>query len=139
LARFVQIVKTEPALLAGLVQAVIGLAVGLGLNLTADQTGALLALTTAVLGFVAAIATRPIRVGAVTALVTAIVTLLISFGAHVDPGIVATVNAAIVAIAPLIVRLHVTPVATLNAQRRPAPVPAPPAPAPVPPPPPAAA
>ena len=42
----------EPALIMGLVQAAIALAVGLGLNLTADQTALILAFTAALLSVV---------------------------------------------------------------------------------------
>jgi hypothetical protein len=135
MSRFIQIIKTEPALITGAVQVVLALLSATVVSLTAEQTGAILAVTTAVLALIAAIATRPFQVQALTGFVTAAVTLLITFGVpHVDPGIVATVNAAIVAIAPLIVRFHVTPVATLNAaKRKPVPAPASPATAPVPP------
>jgi hypothetical protein len=134
-SRFIQIVKTEPALLTGAVQVALALLSATVVSLTAGQTGAILAVTTAVLALNAAIATRPFQVQALAGFATAAVTLLITFGVpHVDPGIVATANAAIVAIAPLIVRSHVTPVATLKAeaawqQPKPAPAPAPPPPA----------
>jgi 4-hydroxybenzoate polyprenyltransferase len=42
----------EPALILAAVQAVVALAVAFGLDLTAEQTGALLAVTAAVLGVV---------------------------------------------------------------------------------------
>ena len=58
-------------------------------------------------------------VAALTGLVAAVVTLLIAFGVpHVQPGVVATLNAAIIAVFALIVRIHVTPLATLHAQAR---------------------
>lgn len=111
---WINLIKTEPALFSGLAQAVIALAIGLGVHLTSAQEGSLLAVTTAVIGLVAAIATRPFQVSALTALTGALVTLLVAYGVHgVQPSIVATLNAAIVAIAALIVRLHVTPVASL--------------------------
>jgi hypothetical protein len=113
------LVKTEPALITGVVQAVLALLAGTVLALTAAETGAVLAVTTALLALVAAIATRPFQVAALTGLVTAVVTLLIAFGVpHVSPGIVATLNAAIVAVFALILRLHVTPLATLHAQAK---------------------
>lgn len=122
--RFIVIVKTEPALIVGVVQAVLALLAGTVLTLTAGQTGAVLSVTTAALALVAAIATRPFQVAALTGLVTAVVTLLITFGVpHVQAGTVATLNAAIVAVFALVLRLHVTPLATLHAQAKARPVP----------------
>lgn len=139
MSKFITVVKTEPALVTGVIQTVIALLAGTVVALSASQEAAILAVTTAILGLIAAAATRPFQVSALTALTGTIVTLLVGFGVpHVDPSIVATVNAAITAVASLIVRLHVTPVVLLP---RPAPAPVtPPAPAPAPsptPPPPA--
>jgi hypothetical protein len=123
-------IKTEPALITGAIQAVLALVVGTGVNLSAGQTGALLAVTTAVLALVTAASARPFQVGALTGLVSAVVTLLIAFGVHgVQPGIVSSLNAAIVAVMALVLRGHVTPVATLRAQAQAKPAPAPVTPA----------
>lgn len=45
-------IRREPALVTGFTAAVIALAVAFGLDLTGEQTGAIMALVTAVLGFV---------------------------------------------------------------------------------------
>jgi hypothetical protein len=112
--QFLNLIKTEPALVTGVVQAVLALLAGTVVTLTATQAGAILAVTTAILALVAAIATRPFQVAALTGLTTSLVTLLIAFGVpHVDAGTVSTLNAAITAVAALIVRLHVTPVVSL--------------------------
>lgn len=114
------LIRTEPALVTGVVQAVLALLSGTVLTLTAGQTGAILAVTTAVLALIAGAMARPFQVSALTGLVGSVVTLLVSFGVHgVQPGIVSTLNAAIVAIAALVVRLHVTPVATLRKPQAP--------------------
>lgn len=112
------IVKTEPALVTGAIQAVLALLIATGANLTAAQSGAILAVTTVALAVIAALtAARPAQVPALTGLVTTVVTLLAAFGVnHVQPGVVGTINAAIVAIMALVLRQHVTPVATLKAQ-----------------------
>ena len=110
-----RIIKTEPALLTGLLQTVLSLIVGLGAHLTAGQTGALLAATTAVLALVAAASTRPFHVAALTGALGAVITLLVAFGVrHVSVADIATVNAVVVALAALLLRLHVTPVASLK-------------------------
>lgn len=45
-------IRREPALVTGAVSALIALGVAFGLNLTGEQTGAIMAVTTAVLAFV---------------------------------------------------------------------------------------
>lgn len=107
-----RIIKTEPALAAGVVQAVISLAVGLGLHLTAGQTGALEAATSAVLAAVVAFSARPVQVSAFTGALAAVGTVLVAFGVpHVTGGSVSSLNAVLVAVLALVLRGHVTPVA----------------------------
>lgn len=120
LSRLVNLAKTEPVLVVSAVEAVLALLGGTVLALTASETGAVLAVTTAALALVAALATTPFQVSALTGFVAAVVTLLMAFGVpHIDPGIVSTLNAAIVAVFAIVVRLHVSPVASL-AKRAPA-------------------
>jgi hypothetical protein len=45
-------IRNEPALIAGLVQAVLGLLLAFGLKLSIEQVGAIMAVTAAVLAFV---------------------------------------------------------------------------------------
>lgn len=45
-------IRREPALVTGFVAAVIALAVAFGLDLSGEQTGAIMAVTTAVLAFI---------------------------------------------------------------------------------------
>lgn len=45
-------IRTEPALVAGLVQAVLALLIAFGLDLTADQVATILAVTAAILALV---------------------------------------------------------------------------------------
>lgn len=111
------IVKTEPALITGAVQAILALLITTGASLTAAESGAILAVTTAALGAVAAATARPVQVPALTGLISAVVTLLAAFGvSHIQPGTVGTINGAVVAIMALVERQHVTPVATLKAK-----------------------
>jgi hypothetical protein len=107
------LVKTEPALVMAVVQAALSLIAGTGLSLTAGQSGAILGATTALLALITAIATRPFRVAALTGFLTAAFTLALAFGVHgIQPGLVAAVNGAVVAIAALVVRGHVSPAAS---------------------------
>lgn len=103
-------IKTEPVLITSVVQAIVALISATVVHLSAAESGAILAVTTAVLALISAIATRPFHVSALTGLISAIVTLMVAFGVHgVQPGVVSTINAAVVGVAALIVRLHVTP------------------------------
>ena len=112
MARFVNLLRTEPVLMAGALQAILSLLISLGLNLTAGQAGAIEAATTAVLGVVVAWNVRPLQVPALTSAVGAIVTLLVAFGVPgVQAGSVSAFNAALVAVLMLF-RGHVTPLAS---------------------------
>lgn len=61
------IVKQEPAFVMGVVQAVLGLAVAFGLGLSAEQVGALLAATAAVLSLVTRRMVSPVAATPATA------------------------------------------------------------------------
>lgn len=54
-------IKAEPAMVAGLVQAVLALAIAFGLPLSDVQVGAILAATAAVLAFVVRSRVTPVR------------------------------------------------------------------------------
>ena len=133
LDKILNIIKTEPAMITAIVQAILGVVVSFGFSLTAAETGSIMAVTTALLALVTALSARPVAVSAFTGLVSAIVTLLVAFGVHgIQPDMVASVNTAIVAISALVLRGHITPVATLRAAAGEKVPPAPPAPATVP-------
>ena len=97
LDKIFNVIKTEPAMVTAVVQAILGVIVSFGFSLTADETGAIMAVTTALLGLVTAVSARPFAVSALTGLVSAVVTLLVAFGVHgIQPNTVVSVNAAIV-------------------------------------------
>jgi hypothetical protein len=104
------IVKNEPVLVTSAIQAIVALVSGTAVHLSAAQSGGILAITTAVLTLIAAARTRPFHVTALTGFMSAVVTLLVAFGIHdVQPGVVSTLNAALVGVTAIIVRLHVSP------------------------------
>lgn len=112
---FTRLVKTEPVLFTSAIQAVLALLSGTVIHLSAGQSGAILAVTTAILSLIAAASTKPFHVSTLTGFVSAVVTLLVAFGVHgVQPGIVSSLNAALVGIVAIIVRLHVSPKATIT-------------------------
>jgi hypothetical protein len=115
LKNLLTIIKTQPAYFTGVIQAVIALIIGTGVTLTAAQEGAILAVTSAVLALITAASIRPFEVSTLTGFVAAMVTLLVAFGVpHVQPGIVATVNAAITAIFALVLHAHLQQTAALR-------------------------
>ena len=108
-----------PAMITAAVQAILGVIMAFGVHLTADETGAILAVTTALLALITAFSARPFAVSALTGFVSAVVTLLLAFGVHgIQPNLVASVNATIVAVSALVLRGHITPVTTLKAQAK---------------------
>lgn len=110
----VNLIKTEPALISAAFQAALSAIVATGVPLTADQSGALLAAAGAALAVATAVYTRPFQVSALTGFLTAVFTVALAFGVKgIDPGLVAAVNGAVVSIAALVLRGHVTPVASL--------------------------
>ena len=127
MSKFLNTLRTEPVVIAGFVQSLLALLVGLGLSLTAGQTGALEAGTTAVLALVAAVAVRPFPVAALTGALSAVATVLVAFGVHhVSSAEISSLNAVIVSVLSLVLRGHVTPTVPLVPRPAPVPTPAPP-------------
>lgn len=112
--KIINLLKTEPALVAGLVQALLSLLIGAGIHLTVVQSGSILAVVSAASGLIVAIAVREVAAATLTGLLSAVGTLLLTFGVHhVTAGLITEVNALIVAAFALIVRMHLTPKAHL--------------------------
>jgi uncharacterized membrane protein len=70
----------EPALMAGLIKAVVALLVAFGLNWTAGQVGLVNAVVAALLGVYVAWATKNTLASAILALTDAVISLVIGFG-----------------------------------------------------------
>jgi hypothetical protein len=110
--RFTDVLKTEPTMVTSVAQAALAIAVTLGLSLTATQTGALEAAAAGVAAIIVAASTRPVPVPILAGALTAIFTCLVAFGVKgVTPAVVSSVNAAIVAVLAIVLRVHQTPVA----------------------------
>jgi hypothetical protein len=119
--RFTDVLKTEPTMVTSVCQGALAIAVTLGLSLTAGQTGALEAAAAGVAAIIVAASTRPVPVPILAGALTAIFTCLVAFGVHgVTPAVVSSVNAAIVAILAIVLRVHQTPVAVAAAPAVPA-------------------
>jgi hypothetical protein len=113
-AKILNLIRNEPALLTSTAQAVLGIIVAFGIGLTADQTGAILAVWAAALAAVTAAYARPVGVSAFTGLVTAAAVLIASFGFHVSADVVGSVNFLITAVCALLARGQLTTLVTLR-------------------------
>ena len=90
--------------------AVLGLILSLGVtSLTAEQSGAIVAVVSAVLGGIAAAMTRPVAPQAFTAIVAAGATAVAAFGYNVSQGTVGAINTLVLAALTLLTRGQVSP------------------------------
>jgi lipopolysaccharide export LptBFGC system permease protein LptF len=104
----------EPALIIGVVSAALSLVVTLGVGLSTDQAGAIVAVISGVFAAVAAVLTRPIAPAAFTGLVTVAAALLSAYHFNVAPGTVAAINTTVLAILTLLTRGQVSPAPALT-------------------------
>lgn len=100
----------EPVVVLNTLAAALGLIVSLGVtSLTAEQAGAIVGGTTALLGAVAAAVTRPIAPQAFTTLVAAGGVLVAAFGYEVSQGTLGAINTLVLAALTLLTRVQVSP------------------------------
>ena len=99
----------EPALVAGLVKAVIALAVAFGLGWTNEQVGLVNAVVAALLGVYVAWATKDTLASAVLALADAVLSLLIGFGLNLNTSQTAAVIAVVTVVISMFNRTQTTP------------------------------
>lgn len=100
----------EPVVVLNTLSAVLGLVVTLGVTgLTDVQAGAIVGGTTAVLGAVAAVKTRPIAPQMFTAVVTSGAVLVGTFGYDVSQATTGAINGVVLAALTLLTRGQVTP------------------------------
>ncbi|WP_030168884.1 hypothetical protein [Streptomyces sp. NRRL S-813] len=100
----------EPVVVLNTLSAILGLVVSLGItSLTAEQSGAVVACVSAILGAIAAAMTRPIAPQAFTAVVAAGAVLVAAFGYDVSQETVGAINTVILAGLTLLTRGQVTP------------------------------
>lgn len=104
-----KVLGREPALILGVLSAALSLVVTLGLGLTTDQAGALVAVVGGVFAAITAVATRPIAPAAFTGLVVVAAALLSSFHFNVAPATVGAINTVVVAVLVLLTRGQVSP------------------------------
>jgi hypothetical protein len=116
--RLTHVTASEPAAIAGVLQALISLVISWGLHLTPAQAGGIEAGASAVLALLVTASVRPFPVAALTGAMTTIGTLLMAFGVpHVTAGEVSAVNAVLASVLALVLRGHVTPVPARPARK----------------------
>lgn len=109
-------IKEQPTIVIQTVQVLLGLAVAFNIvSMTDNQTAAVLAVTTAVLGFILALATRQFAWPVVTGVVQAAVVLLLEFGINLTDQQVGAIFAATAALGAFFVQRSVTPETKLPA------------------------
>lgn len=107
-----KILGREPALIIGVVSAALSLVVTLGVGLTTDQAGAIVAVISGVFAAVTAVLTRPVAPAAFTGLVTVTAALLSAFHFGVAPETVGAINTVVLAVLVLLTRGQVSPATT---------------------------
>lgn len=99
----------EPALILGVASAVLSLLVTLGVGLTTDQAGAVVAVISGAFAAVTAAVTRPVAPSVFTGFVTVLAACLGAFHYDVAPETVGAVNTVLVAVLTLLTRGQVSP------------------------------
>jgi hypothetical protein len=108
----VNVIRREPTLVLSVLSGVLAILVSFGFpGLSAEQAGLLIAVVSAVIGVINAVAVRPISPAAFTGLVAAAAALLTSYGLNFSQEQVGSVQVAVVAVLALITRVSVTPLA----------------------------
>jgi len=112
MTKLVAWVKTELPMITGLVQAALALGVSIG-GLNTTQAGWIEGAAAALLAAIVAIGTRPLQIAAITGAIQAIGVVLVAYRVpHVTTGEISAVNAFVAATLALMVRSHVSPVAS---------------------------
>lgn len=104
----------EPAFWTMFAQALIVLLVAFGLNLTQNQTGAIIAVVNGVIGVILAFSTRPINVGVFVTLFQVLFTLIATFKLDITTEQIGSATAFLGMILFLLVRQQVVPLKTLQ-------------------------
>lgn len=100
----------EPVVILNALSAALGLVVSLGVtSLSAEQSAAIVALVSAILGGIAAAMTRPIAPQAFTAIVAAGAVLVAAFGYDVSQATIGAINTVVLAGLTLLTRQQVAP------------------------------
>ncbi len=101
--------KLDPVVWLYALNSVVALVVSFGLPLSADQTGAITAIATAVLGLIAAFQVRPVDVPAIKALLSGALIAGGAFGLHLGANQIGELTVVVGIVVSLLLRQAVTP------------------------------
>lgn len=105
------LIRREPTLILSAVSGLLAIVVSFGFDaLSAEQAGLIVAVLSAVIGLVNAVAVRPVPPAAFTGFIAAGAALLTSYGLNFTQEQVGSVQVAVVALLALVTRMSVTPV-----------------------------
>ena len=108
----------EPALLIGFASALLSVLAALGFQgLGSGRVALIVAGLNALLGAAQAVYTRPIAPAAFTTLVAAVAALAAGYGYHTSPELIGAINALVVAVLSLMTRQQVSPTLKVKAQQ----------------------
>lgn len=104
----------DPALLTGMLGALVSVVVALGVPLSTSQVGYINAAIAAVVALIIAVQVHPFPVPVLTGFLGALFDVALAFGWNGDPAVLGAINAAIVAIFAMFTRTQVVPKARLR-------------------------
>lgn len=116
--KFLHAIKTEPSVIMYAVNAGLTALVAFGLHATPTETGAVTTIAAAVITIVTAASTRPVSVPLITGAVATIASAAAAFGMHLTTAEIGAGVPVLTIILSLVLRQAITPVATLNAEKR---------------------
>lgn len=99
----------EPAVVIAVISGALSLVVSLGVGLTADEAGAIVAFISGAFAALTAVVTRPVAPAAFTGLVTVTADLLGAYHFDVSAGTLAAANGFVLAVLTLLTRGQVSP------------------------------
>jgi len=116
LKQLLNLIRTEPAVILFGVNTAVALAVSWGWHLTADQTGAITVITTAVLSILTAVLVREVSLPVIKGGLTSVLIALGAFHLHFSPSAIGSTTAAVSIVLGLLLRQNLTPLAKLPAK-----------------------
>jgi hypothetical protein len=110
-----RILKTEPALIGQTLTLGVAMLTAFGLHLSADRTGAVIVIVTALVALATALAARPVQVPVLAGIATTVLTACAAFGLDWSPAKIGSLVAFVSVFMGLLLRQHLTPVAAKDA------------------------
>jgi hypothetical protein len=114
LAKLLKLIRTEPAVFMGALNALVTAWVAFGFRASPGQTAAVTTTGVAIVAIVTAFATRPVSVPVLTGSVATIATAAAAFGLHLSSAQIGAGVPVLALVLSLVLRQAVTPLATVR-------------------------